>query len=223
MDPRALRERALATGALLMLIATGLLVGAFFLGSFYLQLVRGYSALSTGLTFLPVAVAAVVGAHTASRLVGRVDRRGLTAPALTLAAVGAAVAARWHGPVPLITGMTVAALGIGATLVAATTTALANVDPGQAGLTSGLVSTFHEFGSALGVAVLSTLAAPSIAAVTGSALSGTAVSGAAGGPGLSGFTRAFTASAIAALAAALLAVLVAPPGKADPGAVPVAH
>lgn len=213
MDVRSLRQRALATGAILMLIATGLLVGAFFLGSFYLQRVRGFSAFSTGLAFLPVAVAAIAGAHTASRLIGLVDRRALAASALTVAAAGATLAARWHGPVVLITGMTVAALGIGATLVAATTTALADVDPAEAGLRSGLISTFHEFGSALGVAVLSSLAATSM----------TAVAGSAGVPSLAGFTRAFTASAIAALAAAALAAFAAPPGKADPGAMPIAH
>ena len=72
-------------------------------------------------------------------------------------------------------------------------------------------STFHEFGSALGVAVLSSLAASSVAVV---------------GPGtvsLTGFTRAFAASAIVALAAAVIAALLAPPGKAVPGSAPMAH
>ena len=58
--------------------------------------------------------------------------------------------------------MTATALGIGATLVTATTTALAHVQPEEAGVRSGLVSTFHDLGSALGVAVLSSLAATSV-------------------------------------------------------------
>src|SRR6266568_304830 len=78
MDVRILARRPVAAGAFLMLVATGLLVGAFFLGSFYLQEVRGYSALHTGLAFLPVAVAAVAGAAGASRLVALLDRRVLT-------------------------------------------------------------------------------------------------------------------------------------------------
>ncbi len=210
MTPTASSGSAMAVGAFLMLIATGLLVGAFFLGSFYLQRARGFSALATGLAFLPVAVAAVAGAHTGGRLVASQDRRALSAAALAVTAAGAAVAAAWPNPVVLITGMSIAALGIGATLVTATTTALADVRPGEAGVRSGLVSTFHEFGSALGVAVLSSLAASSVAAV---------------GPGtvsLTGFTRAFAASAIAALAAAVIAALLAPPGKAVPGAAPMA-
>ena len=78
LQVRLLVRRPVAAGAFLMLVATGLLVGAFFLGSFYLQQVRGYSAVHTGLAFLPVAVAAIAGAAGASRLVALLDRRVLT-------------------------------------------------------------------------------------------------------------------------------------------------
>ena len=198
----------MAVGAFLMLVATGLLVGAFFLGSFYLQQVRGYSAVHTGLAFLPVAVAAIAGAQGAAHLVSVADRRVLTSAALVLAGAGALVAAHWHNPLTLVTGMSVLALGAGATLVAATTTALADAGPHDSGLRSGLVNTFHEFGGALGVAVLSSLAAPSLIPDATS---------------LTGFTRAFTASAIAALAAALVTGLAAPAGKAAAGAGPLGH
>ena len=107
--------------------------------------------------------------------------------------------------------MTAAALGIGATLVTATTTAQADVQPEEAGVRSGLLGTFHEFGSALGVAVLSSLAASSVATAGTSAAS------------LTGFTRALAASAVAALAAAVIAALAAPPGTAVPGAAPMPH
>jgi EmrB/QacA subfamily drug resistance transporter len=205
MDLRMLTRRPVAAGALLMLVATGLLVGAFFLGSFYLQRVRGYSALHTGLAFLPVAAATIAGAATASRLVTRLDGRVLTAGPLTLAAAGAAVAAHWPGAVTLIAGMSLAALGIGATFVAAITTALSRIDPGQAGVGSGIVNTFHELGGAFGVAILSSIAAPILTATD---------------PSPAGLTRAFTFSAITALAAALLAALAIPPGKAPAGAMP---
>jgi hypothetical protein len=218
MDVRLLRRAPVAAGASGMLIATGLLVGAFFLGSFYLQGVRGYSALHTGLAFLPPAVAATAGAFGAGHLAALVDRRVLASGSLTLAAIGALVAAYWHGPVPLVTGMCVAALGLGSTLVAATTTALADVEPHEAGLRSGIINTFHELGSAMGVAVLSSLAAPSLAAAsaTGSRATVSAASGA-------GFTRAFTVSALVAVAAALLAALIVPPGKAAAGSMPHGH
>jgi Major Facilitator Superfamily len=49
MDLRMLARRPVAAGAFLMPVGTGLLVSAFFLGSFYLQQHQGYSALHTGL------------------------------------------------------------------------------------------------------------------------------------------------------------------------------
>ncbi len=208
MDVRMLTRRPVAAAAFLMLVATGLLVGTFFLASFYLQRVRGYSALDTGLAFLPVAVAAVVGAHTASRLVARLDGRVLAAGSLALAAAGAGAAAHWPGPVTLIAGISVAAVGIGATFVTAFTTALSRIDTRQAGVGSGIINTFHELGGAIGVAVLSSIAAPSLTAAD---------------PSLAGFTRAFTFCAIAALSAALLAALAVPAGTAPAGATPHAH
>jgi MFS family permease len=170
--------------------------------------VRGYSAVHTGLAFLPVAVGAIAGAHGASHLAMMVDRRVLTSAALALAAAGGLVAAHWHSPVALVAGMSATALGAGATLVSAITTALADAGPHDSGLRSGLVNSFHEFGGALGVAVLSSLAASSLLPQPAT---------------LSGFTRAFAASAIAALAAALLTTLTVPAGKAPAGARPHAH
>jgi len=206
MQVRLLATRSVGTGAFLMLVATALLVGGFFLGSFYLQQVRGYSAVHTGLAFLPLAVAIIVGAQAGGHLATALDRRALTAGALVLAAIGETVVALWNGPVPMITGLSVASIGIGAALVAASTTALADTPPAEAGLRSGVINTFHELGSALGVAVLSSLAAPSLT-----------------GMRLTGFTRAFAACAVAALAAALVALALAPAGRAAASATPHGH
>ena len=57
-----LRDRGVSAGAFLMVSATGLLVGGFFLGSFALQYLHGLSAVDVGLAFLPVAIAVVVSA-----------------------------------------------------------------------------------------------------------------------------------------------------------------
>lgn len=75
MRVEMLTRRPVLAGAFLMLVATGILIGLFFLGSFYLQHLRGYSALATGLLFLPVAVGTGLGAHLGSRLVGRLGGR----------------------------------------------------------------------------------------------------------------------------------------------------
>jgi hypothetical protein len=77
--------------------------------------------------------------------------------------------------------------------VVASATALAQIDPGEAGLASGIVSTFHEFGASLGAAVVSSMAAASIA-----------------GTSTAGFSRGFTTGAVVAAATAVLAFIITP-------------
>lgn len=119
----------------------------------------GHSALATGLLFLPAAAGTILGANTASRAVGHIGGRPVASTGLALAAGGAAVPAIWLGTAGLATGIAIGAAGLGATLVAATTTALARVAHHDAGITSGVVNTFHELGAALGVAAISSIAA----------------------------------------------------------------
>lgn len=207
MDVSLLARRPVAAGALLMLTASALLIGAFFLGSFSLQRVRGESALSTGLLFVPIAVGTILGAHLGSRLAGHVDGRALAAVALLLAAAGTGVVAVWPGSMGLVAGLGVAATGLGATFVAATTTALARIEPERAGLASGAINTFHELGGAIGVGVVSSIAAADLTARTAGA----------------GFAHAFTFSAVAALAVAALAIAVVPAGTPPTSQTPHVH
>lgn len=150
MDLRMLTRRPVVAGAFLLLIATALLIAFFFLGSVYLQHVRGFSPLRTGLVFLPVAVATAVGAHLGSRLVGRMGSRTTAVAGMVIAAAGTAPLTRLShdGSVyaGLLPGLAVASLGLGAVFVTATTTALAMVAREEAGLASGVVNTFHEVG-----------------------------------------------------------------------------
>src|SRR5258708_27807751 len=64
MRVQLLTRRPVAASAFLMLVATGLLVGGVFLGSFSLPPGAGHRALGTGLAFLPVPVATLPGRHT---------------------------------------------------------------------------------------------------------------------------------------------------------------
>src|SRR6266568_4189670 len=153
-----LGRRAVLAGSFLMLAATGLMVGGFFLGSFALQHAHNYSALHVGLAFLPIAVATVAGAQAGSRMLTRVSARVVAVTGLALAAAGYAIAARWTQPAVMVTGLSIATLGIGATFVTAFTASLTDAGSAQAGLRSALVNTFHELGGAAGVAVLSSAA-----------------------------------------------------------------
>lgn len=197
-----LTSRPVASGSSLMFVATALLVGGFFLFSFQLQSVAGWSPIATGLAFLPISVAVIVGSHLAGRLVGRVGARRIAPIALLLASGGLAVAAVAiaisDSEVPALAGMTLAAAGLGAAFVCASTTALSNVDDHEAGTASGVLNSFHELGAAIGVAALGAIAA-------------------------SGIGVGFTAAAVMALLAALAAAAALPSGVPAPGAARFVH
>ncbi|MBT2420180.1 MFS transporter [Streptomyces sp. ISL-22] len=200
MDLRMFTRRPVLAGAFLMLVATALLIAYFFLGSVYLQHIRGFSPLKTGLVFLPVAVATGVGAHLGSRLVGTVGSRTTAVAAMAVAAAGTVPLTRLSdtGSVygGLLPGFVLASLGLGAAFVTATTTALAMVGHREAGLASGVVNTFHEVGGSIGVAVVSTVAASGFERGT-----------------VGGFTEAFTVCAVAAGVSAAVALGLVPRGR----------
>lgn len=93
----------------------------------------------------------------------------------------------------VVIGISLGAAGIGGLFVVAAATALGNVAPHEAGIASGVLSTFHEFGASLGAAVVSSVAAASLAAQT-----------------VDGYADAFTTAAIAAAVSALIAGAVIP-------------
>ncbi|MGW4665033.1 MFS transporter [Streptosporangium sandarakinum] len=198
MDVRLLARRPVTTGAFLIMMATALMIAVFFLGTFYFQHALGYGALHTGLLFLPVAVATMIGANLTGRLIGRWGGRLPAVVGLALAAAGMAVPAVSLGTVTVVAGVAVAAAGTGAMFVVASATALGQVAPHEAGVASGIVSTFHEFGASIGAAVMSSAAAASLAGTT-----------------LSGFTRGFTVAAAAAAVGLVIAAVLTPgrPGR----------
>ncbi|GAA4968914.1 DHA2 family efflux MFS transporter permease subunit [Yinghuangia aomiensis] len=196
-------RRAVLSGNVVMLAATGLLLSFFFLSSQYMQRTLGLGAFDTGLVFLPVAVAIGLGSHLAMHVIAKHGGRPAAIAGFILAGLGALFLARvpdngsaWANVLP---GFLVASLGLGATFVAATTTALAYVAPDDAGVASGLVNTGHEFGATLGIALMSTAAA--------SSLDARAMPMPTGGIG-----TAFVAAAAAAGTMAVLAGLLLPGG-----------
>ncbi|ATL32055.1 DHA2 family efflux MFS transporter permease subunit [Streptomyces formicae] len=210
IDLRILRRRPVVAGAYLMLVATALLISLFFLGSVYLQEVRGFGALRTGVLFLPVAVATGLGAHLGGHFVGRAGARPTGTAGLALAALGTGtligIGSEGNAWATVAPGLSVAALGLGAVFVAATTTALGFIAPEEAGIASGLVNTFHEVGGSVGVAVVSTVAATGIANGSSAA-----------------FGDAFTVCATAAAVSAAAVLVIVPRGTARITGGPHAH
>ncbi|KPC71746.1 MFS transporter [Streptomyces sp. NPDC006349] len=197
MDLRLLGRRPVVAGIFVIAVTTALMVGAFFLGSFYLQNRQGHGALMTGVLFLPVALLTMAAAAAAGRVIGRLGARLLAVLSLAVAAAGFLLPVLWSGTTAMVTGVSVAAAGLGALFVVASATALATVAPHEAGVTSGIVSTFHEFGASAGAAAVSSAAATSIAAHTGTQTA-------------AGFNDAFLVATGMAAASAVIALWLIP-------------
>lgn len=205
MDVALLVRRPVATGTFLIVMATALMIAMFFLGTFYFQHARDYGALRTGLLFLPIAVATMTGANLTGRLIAAAGPRRLAVAGLVTTAAGMALPAFSLHPVTVVIGTAVAGAGTGAMFVVASATALGQVAPHEAGIASGIVSTFHEFGASVGAAVISSVAAASLTGDT-----------------LDGFTDGFVLAAVTAAGATLAAGVLTPPRPrrpAEPGPV----
>ena len=156
------RTRSLVAGVLVMLGATGILVGTFFLNSLYLQEVQHASALRVGLEFLPLALVIGASAHLGSRLLPRAGARVLIVAGLLVMGAGAllltGVSARSGYLTGFLPGLLVVGTGTGLVLPATAIAAMNDIAEDRAGVASGLMTTAHEIGAALGVGVFSAVA-----------------------------------------------------------------
>ena len=198
VPPATWRTRSLVSSATMMLGSTGVLIGAFFLNSIYLQEVLRASALETGLAFLPFALIIGGAAHLGNHLIERVGPRATVVGGLGLASAGALLLATAPDTASyatdLLPGLLMIGGGIGLVFVTVSITAMADVTHDNAGLASGLMQTSHEIGAALGVAVMS--------AVATTAGAGTTVA--------AGYGKGFIAAAAIAGLLALLALVSVP-------------
>ncbi len=190
------RARSLVAGVLVMFGATGILVGTFFLNSLYLQDVQRASPLRVGLEFLPLALVIGAGAHLASRLLPRAGSRALIVAGLVVMGAGAllltGVSARSGYLTGFLPGLLIVGMGTGLVFPATAVTAMSDIAEDRAGLASGLMTTAHEIGAALGVAVFS------------------AVAVAAGGGIAAGYRHGFMVAAAVAAGLAVVAAVAVP-------------
>ncbi len=156
-----LRIRGLIPADLTQLIAFAGFFSMFFYLTLYMQEVLHFSALKTGLGFLPTAVVFGVAGGAASQLVTRIGTRPVVIGGCLVAAAGLYLVSRvpLNGsyPTALLPGLALVALGTGAVFVAVTAAANSGVPADKAGLAAGLLSSSQQMGSALGLAILSAL------------------------------------------------------------------
>jgi EmrB/QacA subfamily drug resistance transporter len=161
---RIFRSRTVSGANVIQALTIAGLFGVFFLGALYLQQVKGYDALGTGLAYLPTTL--VMGAFSvrySERLITRFGARRTVLPGLATIAVGLALFARVPVDgsylVDVLPSMLLIGAGVGACFPALMSLAMSGATPQDAGLASGLVNTSAQVGAAVGLAVLATLSA----------------------------------------------------------------
>jgi EmrB/QacA subfamily drug resistance transporter len=171
---------------------------AWFFLTLYLQQVLHYSAIEAGLGFLPMTLSIFAASTLAPRLVARFGPRKVITTGMVTAAAGLLYLS---GVTPggtylnsVLLGAILSALGMGLTLVPATIVAMQGIERSQSGVASGVLNTSRLVGGALGLAVLSTIAAGQAGDATTRGLALT-----------NGFGLAFHVATVLALAGAAIA------------------
>jgi len=159
---RLLRNRNRSGAYLISLCVGTAMFGMFFFLTIFMQTVWGYSALKTGIAYLPMIGIVLVTSAAASQLISRTS-------ALPMLAAGGVIATGgmfWLSRVSehstyaggILGPMIVTAFGLGFVFVPMNLTALVKVDEHIAGVASSLLNTGQQVGGSIGLAVLGTVA-----------------------------------------------------------------
>jgi Na+/melibiose symporter-like transporter len=206
------RLRNLRAANLVIFLLYAAIFGFWFFQSLYMQGTLHYSALETGIAFVPMTAAVFTGASLAPRLARLIGPRWVLAGGMLSATVGEFLLTSVHPggsyAANVLPGGVLGALGLGLALVPATIVAVQGVPRAVSGLASGVLNTSRFIGAALGLAVLSTLAAHHTSAEVDS---GTSAAKAL----TDGFQLQFRIGAIFCLVGAVAAVVLLRPQRAD--------
>ncbi len=158
-----LAHRSVAVANVFVLLLFCGQFAAFYFISLFVQQVLGYSAVQTGLGFLPFCAGMVLGSTAASRLMARVEGRLLLAVGGAVAAVGFgwfAATLNVHGGflTSILGPSIVTSIGIGLCVVPMGTAATVGVEPAEAGMAAGLVTSSRQIGGSIGLAALASTA-----------------------------------------------------------------
>lgn len=138
------------------------LFSCFFFLSQYVQNVLGYTALQSGLSFLPMSLLIGTCAAFAPRLIKRVGYKPIIVVAPLLLALGLYILAGLPTDgtyIAILPGILVIALALGFSFISVAVAATSGVPSHQSGLASGLLTTSQQIGGSIGLAILSSVAA----------------------------------------------------------------
>jgi EmrB/QacA subfamily drug resistance transporter len=165
LDFRFFRSVPFTGANLTAICAIAATAGFLFLSSLYLQDVRGFSALQTGLTLLPMPVVMAICAPLAGRILAS---RGPRIPLIIAGAaltLSSAALSRLNGVTPaLYLAITYGLFGVGTGMVNSPITngVMSGVPKAQAGVASGINSSSRQLGQSLGVAIVGSVLAASM-------------------------------------------------------------
>ena len=205
------RVRTIRAANVVMLFVASGIFAMFFFNTLYIQRVLGFSPIQAGLAFLPFTAGIIIGAGLAQRFVPRLGAREVPLLGMSMAIVGLLLFLRLQPGSSYVTdllpAMILVSIGMGLTFVPVTLIATSGIPLDDAGLASGLFNTSQQVGGALGLAILSTLAATATSN-TLSSVAGQPSPGEQSQALVDGFHVAFLGSAVVVAAgAALLLVL----------------
>jgi len=165
------RVRSLLTANVVMLLVASGMFAMFFFNTLYIQRVLGFGPLKAGLAFLPFTAGVMLSAGLASQFAPRVGVRPVAGLGMVVSAIGMLLLVRI--PVDgsyladVLPSLVVTSLGMGAVFMPLTLIATTGLKDEDQGLASGLFNTSQQIGGALGLAILSTVAASKTTAAGG--------------------------------------------------------
>jgi EmrB/QacA subfamily drug resistance transporter len=161
MPMRIFENRNRAGSYLVMFVVGAAMFGMFYFITFFVQGVRDYSALKTGVAFLPVAFTIGIVSQINARLLGRLGPKPLMIAGTVLLTLSllwlSTVNADSGYATKLLPGMLVLAIAMGCLFVPLTSTAVSQVKNTDAGLASALLNVGQQVGGALGLSVMTTV------------------------------------------------------------------
>ena len=200
LDLHLFGNRLFRSANLVTLFSSAGFLGVLYAAPLYLQVGRGVSALTSGLTTFPEAIGVVVSTQIAAQLYPRIGPRRLMAGGLLGAGVVMALLSLMESDTSLWWMrllIFLAGAGMGFSFLSAQTATFATISPRATGQASALANALRQIGSALGVAVVGSalgIVGPTLESATGVVV-----------PNLAAYHAAFLAAAVLEAIAAVFA------------------
>lgn len=196
---RIFKSRPLTVANLVMVLIGGAFFAMWFFLTYYFQEILGYGPVRAGFSFLPMAVAIIIGSQISSRLLVKTGVRPLLLVGSALATIGfywiSLIGIHSSYGIDILPPSFLAAFAMGLLFAPLATAATAKVERKDAGLASGILNTARQVGGSLSLAVLGTVAADRTSSLLGHSVTTRDLALVAG------YSRAFQISAIVTIVA----------------------